>query len=41
MASLQAYFYGERAEAAARDQARWQEWLGGLFPAAQTAPPVG
>ncbi|TAH39702.1 MAG: SRPBCC domain-containing protein [Planctomycetota bacterium] len=37
MVSLQLYYYGERAEAAARDQARWQEWLGATFPAPQPA----
>jgi hypothetical protein len=34
MATLQAFYYGDRAAAAARDQPRWQEWLGALFPAA-------
>lgn len=33
MATLQAYYYGDGAEAAARDRAKWQEWLGQLFPA--------
>ena len=37
MATLQAYLYGDAADAAARDQPQWQAWLGGLFPA-QAAP---
>jgi hypothetical protein len=40
LATMQVYCYGDRAEAAARDQARWQEWLAGLFPAAEAAPPA-
>src|SRR5690606_26345746 len=36
MAMLQAYFYGDGAEAAARDQAAWQAWLGQHFPAPTT-----
>ena len=38
MATLQVFFYGERAEAAARDAERWQQWLRNLFPAEQAAP---
>ncbi len=37
MATLQVYFFGDRAEAAARDRAKWQAWLGGVFPQ-QAAP---
>lgn len=39
MATLQAYFYGYAAVAAARDQAKWQEWLGHLFPPAAGGAP--
>jgi uncharacterized protein YndB with AHSA1/START domain len=39
MASMQVYLYGDRAEAAARDQDRWQQWLAGLFPAESAAGP--
>ena len=38
MAMLQAFYYGDRAATAARDQPRWQEWLSGLFPAPAAAP---
>lgn len=38
MATLQGFYYGDRAAAAARDQPRWQEWLTGLFPAPLAAP---
>jgi uncharacterized protein YndB with AHSA1/START domain len=38
MATLQVFFYGDRAEAAARDAERWQQWLRELFPAEQAAP---
>jgi uncharacterized protein YndB with AHSA1/START domain len=34
MATLQAFFYGRDAGAAAAQQDRWQQWLTGLFPAA-------
>ncbi|MCU0867796.1 MAG: SRPBCC domain-containing protein [Planctomycetes bacterium] len=34
MATLQAYFYGPRAAAAAAQQAHWQSWLVALFPPA-------
>lgn len=37
MASLQAFYYGPRADAAAADKERWVGWLNGLFP----APPAG
>jgi len=40
MATLQAYFYGPGAGAAAAQQGRWQEWLLGLFPAPAEAPPA-
>jgi hypothetical protein len=33
MATIQAYLYGDRAAAAAGDQAKWQAWLEQLFPA--------
>jgi len=36
MATLQAYLYGDGAAAAARDQARWQDWLSQLFPSQAT-----
>ena len=36
MATVSVYFYGPKAEAAAQDQGRWQEWLGQTFP-----PPAG
>lgn len=32
MVTLQAFFYGERAAAAAADRDRWQAWLAALFP---------
>lgn len=32
MATLQAYYYGDRAEAAAADASSWQAWLTELFP---------
>jgi uncharacterized protein YndB with AHSA1/START domain len=32
MATMQAFFYGPRAAAAASQQPRWQQWLGALFP---------
>ncbi len=38
MATLQAFFYGPRASAAAAEQEHWQQWLVGLFPPAPTAP---
>jgi uncharacterized protein YndB with AHSA1/START domain len=34
LATLQAFFYGPGARAAAAQQDRWQKWLAGLFPAA-------
>jgi uncharacterized protein YndB with AHSA1/START domain len=37
LATLQAFFYGDGADAAARDQSRWQAWLGQLFPAPSAA----
>ncbi len=42
MATLQAYFYGPAAAAAAAQQPQWQDWLLGLFPppAAAEAPPA-
>jgi hypothetical protein len=33
MASLQIYFYGDRAAVAARDKERWEKWLAALFRA--------
>jgi len=39
MATMQVYLYGDRAESAARDQQRWQQWLAGLFPAESAARP--
>ncbi|MEZ5966521.1 MAG: SRPBCC domain-containing protein [Planctomycetota bacterium] len=38
MATLQGFFYGARAEAAAADQEGWKQWLTGLFPPATAAP---
>jgi uncharacterized protein YndB with AHSA1/START domain len=38
MATLQAFFYGPRANAAAATQEQWQQWLLGLFPPAADAP---
>ena len=38
MATLQAFFYGPRASAAAAEQEQWQQWLLGLFPPAAVAP---
>ncbi len=38
MATLQAFFYGPRAGAAAAHQDRWQQWLLGLFPPVAVAP---
>lgn len=36
--ALSFYLYGEQAaEAAARDQSKWQEWMGNRFPAATAA----
>jgi hypothetical protein len=40
MATLQAYFYGPEADAAAAQQGQWQEWLLGLFPPPAEAPPA-
>jgi uncharacterized protein YndB with AHSA1/START domain len=40
MATLQIYWYGDRADSAARDTARWQEWLTALFPSEQAVPPA-
>jgi len=40
MATLQAFFYGPRAGAAAAEQEQWQQWLLGLFPPAAVAPPA-
>jgi hypothetical protein len=40
MATLQAFFYGPRAGAAAAQQQHWQQWLHGLFPPAAVAPPA-
>jgi len=39
MATLQAFFYGPRAAAAAAQQERWQQWLSSVFPPA--IPPAG
>ena len=40
MATLQAFYYGPRASAAADQQEHWQRWLLGLFPPAAIAPPA-
>jgi hypothetical protein len=40
MATLQAFFYGPRARAAAAEQEQWQQWLLALFPPAAVAPPA-
>lgn len=40
MATLQAFFYGPRAGAAAAQQEHWQQWLNDLFPPAAVAPPA-
>jgi uncharacterized protein YndB with AHSA1/START domain len=40
MATMQVYLYGDRAETAARDQERWQQWLAGLFAAEPQARPT-
>lgn len=34
MATFQAFYYGDRAAAAAADENGWRQWLTGLFPAA-------
>jgi len=40
MATLQAFYYGPRAAAAAAQKEHWQQWLSGLFPPAPVAPPA-
>jgi len=40
MATLQAFYYGPRASAAAAQQEQWQNWLLGLFPPAAVVPPA-
>ena len=40
MATLQAFYYGPRASAAAAQQEHWQRWLLSLFPPAAVAPPA-
>lgn len=40
MATLQAFFYGPGASAAAASQPRWQEWLLRLFPPPDATPPT-
>lgn len=40
MATLQAFYYGPRAPAAAAQQEQWQQWLAGLFPPPVDAPPA-
>ena len=37
MVTVQIYFYGDRAAAAARDRGPWQDWLAAQFPAPQPA----
>ncbi len=39
LATLQAFFYGPGAAAAAAGKDRWQQWLTGLFPPSAGAPP--
>jgi uncharacterized protein YndB with AHSA1/START domain len=39
MATLQAFYYGPRAAAAAAQKEHWQQWLSGLFPPTAVAPP--
>jgi len=38
MATIQAFYYGPRANAAAAQKDEWQQWLEGLFPAAPAEP---
>lgn len=40
MATLQAYFYGPAAEAAAASKDHWEKWLLGIFPPPADAPPA-
>jgi uncharacterized protein YndB with AHSA1/START domain len=40
MATLQAFYYGPRAAAAAAQQESWQQWLFGLFPPVEATPPA-
>lgn len=40
VATLQAFFYGPRAGAAAAQHEHWQQWLNDLFPPAAVAPPA-
>jgi uncharacterized protein YndB with AHSA1/START domain len=40
MATLQAFYYGPRAGAAAAQQECWQRWLLGIFPAVAVTPPA-
>jgi uncharacterized protein YndB with AHSA1/START domain len=40
LATLQAFFYGPGAAAAAATKERWQQWLNGLFPPAAVTPPT-
>jgi uncharacterized protein YndB with AHSA1/START domain len=40
MATLQAFYYGPRAGAAAAQQEHWPQWLLGLFPPTAVAPPA-
>jgi hypothetical protein len=40
MATLQAYFYGPRAGAAAAQREHWRQWLDDLFPPSAVAPPA-
>jgi hypothetical protein len=39
MASLQGFFYGPRAAAAAAQKPAWEAWLLGLFPPSANEPP--
>lgn len=40
MATLQAFYYGPRAAAAAAHKEHWQQWLNGMFPPTAIAPPA-
>lgn len=41
MATMQAFYYGGKARAAAADHERWQQWLAGLFPPPAAAQQPG